>query len=619
MEDANKEIKKNGSGLFTQAVLSIILGIFTFLFLILLSISVIQLINNKKIFSGVYINDTHVGGKTPSEAAILLTQTYQFSDSGLLTLKYLDEIIMVPPDQIGVSLDAVSSSINAYLFGRSFPISKWLIHQTLIFSPHIKLSPVIIFDKQIASEFLNQLAYEWDQPLMEASLAISGTQVTAIPGQIGRTLDVESSINNIQAQLLKPSPSTINLTVKEDTPVLSDAQKFVQLAQEVLDQPFSINLSGDGFPSQNWTINPSDLAAILIFKISDNKDREILPQIIRGNLNDLLVSISDQVNLVPENPRFIFNDDTLEIELHSMGIKGRILNIEQSGNAIQNALAQGAHSATLSFDYQQPEVSDETTAGNLNISELIHMESSYFFGSDQARIQNIETAAKQFHGLLITPGETFSMATAMDDISLDNGYSEALIIFNGKTIEGIGGGVCQVSTTLFRAAFFSGFPITERHPHAYRVSYYEKTSGNNRNSNFAGLDATVYIPLIDLKFTNDTPNWLLMETYISKPDYRLTWKFYSTYDDRLTNWTTTGPSNVIEPKEPLYLLNEDLSTGEIKQVDWEAQGADVTVSRSVTKNNELLFQDIFFTRYQPWRSIYEYGPGTEGIPPQEPD
>ncbi|MDO9545598.1 MAG: hypothetical protein Q7J07_02470, partial [Pelolinea sp.] len=131
--------------------------------------------------------------------------------------------------------------------------------------------------------------------------------------------------------------------------------------------------------------------------------------------------------------------------------------------------------------------------------------------------------------------------------------------------------------------------------------------------------ATVYIPLVDLKFTNDTPYWLLMETYIYKPDSRLTWKFYSTYDGRLINWTTTGPTNTIEPKKPLYLSNEDLDAGEVKQIDWEAQGADVIVSRSVSRDNDLLFQDNFFTRYEPWRAVYEYGPGTEGIPDQNSD
>jgi len=107
------------------------------------------------------------------------------------------------------------------------------------------------------------------------------------------------------------------------------------------------------------------------------------------------------------------------------------------------------------------------------------------------------------------------MAQAMGEVSLNNGYAEELIIYNGQTIQGVGGGVCQVSTTLFRTAFFSGFPIAERHPHAYRVKYYEKESGNRLNNRLAGLDATVYVPLVDLKFINDTPYWLLMETYVS--------------------------------------------------------------------------------------------------------
>ena len=211
------------------------------------------------------------------------------------------------------------------------------------------------------------------------------------------------------------------------------------------------------------------------------------------------------------------------------------------------------------------------------------------------------------------------MADALGNISLENGYAEALIIYGGQTIQGVGGGVCQVSTTLFRTAFFAGFPIDERHPHAYRVSYYEKVAGNNRDSNLAGLDATVYIPLVDLKFTNDTPYWLLMEAYVNRAASRLTWKFYSTYDGRTMEWSTTGLTNKVEPQKPLYVLNEELDKGEIKQVDWEAEGADVAINRVVFKDGDVLFEDDFFTRYAPWRAVYEYGPGTDGIPKQEKD
>ena len=112
------------------------------------------------------------------------------------------------------------------------------------------------------------------------------------------------------------------------------------------------------------------------------------------------------------------------------------------------------------------------------------------------------------------------MASAIGDITLDNGFAEALIIIGGQTIKGVGGGVCQVSTTLFRTAFFAGFPIVERYAHAYRVGYYEQRSNGSHDPSLAGLDATVYVPLVDFKFQNDTPYWLLMETYVNgyQPD-----------------------------------------------------------------------------------------------------
>jgi len=252
----------------------------------------------------------------------------------------------------------------------------------------------------------------------------------------------------------------------------------------------------------------------------------------------------------------------------------------------------------------------------LDIHELVWMETSYFYGSSPERIQNIRAAAARFHGLLVAPGANFSMAEALGDISLDNGYAEALIIFGDQTITGVGGGVCQVSTTLFRTAFHAGFPILERHEHAYRVSYYEQRPSGGNDPNLAGLDATVYVPIVDLKFTNDTQSWLLMETYVHSSS--ITWKFYSTSDGRSVDWQTTGPINLVEPPEPLYRENPDLEKGEIKQIDWEAQGSDVVVTRSVYRDGVLLFQDTFRTHYLPWQAVYEYGPGTEGIPTPEP-
>jgi vancomycin resistance protein YoaR len=171
--------------------------------------------------------------------------------------------------------------------------------------------------------------------------------------------------------------------------------------------------------------------------------------------------------------------------------------------------------------------------------------------------------------------------------------------------------VCQVSTTLFRTVFFGGYPIVERYAHAYRVGYYEKEAGDRENSNLAGLDATVFFPLVDFKFKNDTPYWILMETYVNPAASSITWKFYSTSDGRTVKWDTTGPQNIVPAPDPLYKENPDLANGVINQTDWAADGSDVTVNRTVTRNGEVYIQDTIQTHYLPWQAVYEYGPGTD--------
>jgi vancomycin resistance protein YoaR len=260
---------------------------------------------------------------------------------------------------------------------------------------------------------------------------------------------------------------------------------------------------------------------------------------------------------------------------------------------------------------QQPAVADTATGAELGVTQLIQERTTYFYGSSIERIQNIKAAADRYHGLLIAPGETFSMGSVLGDVSLENGFAEALIIYGGRTIKGVGGGVCQVSTTLFRTVFFAGFPVVERYSHAYRVSYYEMNASGAVDTNFAGMDATVYFPLVDFKFTNDSPSWLLMETDVNVGARTITWKLYSTSDGRSVTWETTGPTNVVPPPAPAFEENPDLKKNQIKQVDYAAQGADVDVTRTVWRSGSVYFTDQFKTHYQPWQAVCQYGPGTE--------
>jgi len=607
--------KKPFSEFLLQTIKALLIASFAFLFILAIYLSIVHMIYAGRIFPGVYVDEFHVGGMSAEEAAVALTQNYSPTNEATVQLNYLQMDYPVQPSEIGLTMDPIRSALSALNFGRSGQLNKRLYHQVFLFSRKIEVAPVFVFNENQALAKLQTIAQSEDKPVIEAKLTLDGIQVIALPGQIGHTLDIDASIEKIGSLISRNNFDQITLVVSETAPALLDTTPFIADAQAILEQPFIITTPEDSNTMTNrWTITPDNLAPMLTFSTTENFPQTIKPQFKDESMHGLLTSIAEQVDSPPENPRFIFNDDTLKLDLDFDGIPGIRIDLEKSKLAIQSALIDGNNSAELAVDTLEPEVSNSATGEELGITELVYAESSYFYGSDTARIQNIETAANEFLGVLIKPGETFSMANTMRDISLDNGYSEALIIYNGKTIEGVGGGVCQVSTTLFRTAFFAGFPIVERHPHAYRVSYYEKVAGNYRDTNLAGLDATVYIPLVDLKFTNDTPYWLLMEAYVNRSASRITWKFYSTYDGRSMEWQTTGLTNKIEPKKPLYELNEDLDTGEIEQVDWEAEGADVTVNRVVYKEGDILFEDSFFTRYAPWRAVYEYGPGTDGIP-----
>ncbi len=155
----------------------------------------------------------------------------------------------------------------------------------------------------------------------------------------------------------------------------------------------------------------------------------------------------------------------------------------------------------------------------------------------------------------------------------------------------------------------AGFPVVERVPHAYRVSYYEETSSGTSDPNLAGMDATVYFPLVDFQFKNDLQYWILMETHVGS-DY-LTWQFYSTPDGRSVTINSTGPQNVVPAPAASFVANPDVKPNQMNQTDIAVNGADVDVTRTVTKNGAVYFQDEYKTHYEPWQAVCEYAPGIQ--------
>lgn len=552
-------------------------------------------------FPGVHIRGVDLGGMDHEEIVAVLQENLTYPLTGTIVLSDGEQMWTATPVELGAFMDFNIMAQQAIAVGRSGNVIDRLLMQIESWYGGYHLPAVVVFDHIIGNHFLHGLGQEIDQPTVEATIRLRGTDVETTTGQIGRTLNIAATLETLEAPVAAMIDAEIPLIIDESPPSVLDASNTAEKAGRLLSE--SIKLTADGF--EGISLSPEDVASLLRFELIDGTptgtyDISMDPVGLRA----LLQPVGPDLERKAANARFIFNDDTGELDLLEPAVIGRTLILEETIDAINESIETGEHEFALVFEIDPPEVGDHTTATELGISEPVSVVSSYFNGSSSARIQNIKTASSAFHGLLIPPGGSLSMAEVLGDISLDNGYAEALIIYGDKTIKGVGGGVCQVSTTLFRTAFFGGLEIEERHPHAYRVGYYEQGPG----SPGPGLDATVFVPVVDFIFTNDTSNWLLSETYIYGT--QLLWKFYSTSDDRVVDWSRQISKKVDAPK-PLYKENPDLDKGELKQIDYEADGMDVVVYRVVTLEDAVLHEDIIKTHYLPWQEIWEFGPGTE--------
>ncbi|MCS6906427.1 MAG: VanW family protein, partial [Anaerolineales bacterium] len=501
-----------------QGLIALIGGVGLFLVSLLVGSLLIALLYTGRIYPKVQVAGVDLSGMTVEQAAQTLEQMVLYPQTGRIVLRDRGRIWSFHPVELGFSLNAQQSAVAAYRFGREGPVLSRIFAPLKIWLSGVQLSPRMTYDERQAQGVLQKIAEEIEVPVTEASLSIRNLEVEAVPGSVGRSLDFEGTLLALRDQLSTLTDGIVEVRVKEQAPAILDLSAQAETLQRILSAPLVLKLSPSAEEGSQWLYEPQELARMVaIERVQGAASAFVRIGLQEERLRAELEEIAAEINRPPENARFIFNDETRQLEVIQPAVIGRTLNIEQSIRVVEQRLLQGEHEIELVVDTQPPTIGDSVTAEELGIRELVASYTSYFYGSSAERIQNIQTAAARFHGVLVAPGEIFSMVDKLGDVSLDNGYTEALIIFGGRTIKGVGGGVCQVSTTLFRTAFFGGYPIVERHPHAYRVSYYEQTRSGALDPNLAGLDATVFAPVVDFKFKNDTPYWLLMETYVNAP------------------------------------------------------------------------------------------------------
>ena len=332
----------------------------------------------------------------------------------------------------------------------------------------------------------------------------------------GLLFEREKIIEEIKGHAQGLNINDIHLALKKTLPAidLKEAQNAKEIAKDILNNsPYLLLIEGRVF-----VINEKLLGNWFSFlpqkKGNQMKLSVSLDEVLIG---DFLNEISDSVNIEPQNPVLSFQGGNLKIVAPPKS--GKTLDIKESTKKIQEKILNKETKIILSLTKAEPDITGETIK-ELEIETLVGSGNSNFAGSPKNRVHNIKIGASKFNGVLIGPNEEFSFNKILGEVGPAQGYLPELVIKENKTIPEYGGGICQVSTTMFRAAVNSGMEILERHPHAFPVRYY----------NPQGFDATVYLPSPDLRFKNNTPGYILIQSKIEGT--KLTFEFYGKDDKR---------------------------------------------------------------------------------------
>ncbi|GAA0514856.1 VanW family protein [Deinococcus depolymerans] len=272
-----------------------------------------------------------------------------------------------------------------------------------------------------------------------------------------------------------------------------------------------------------------------------------------------------------------------------------------SDRAVLDALRAGRNSAPLRVNLTAPARSVAWAATR----RITHLGSgtSSFTGSPDFRVQNIRVGASRVHGQWIEAGRELNFNALIGPVTAARGFAPGYVITGNRLRTEDGGGLCQVSTTVFRAAWTAGLPITERHAHSYQVAYYGQP----------GLDAAVYAPAKNLRWRNDTPAPMLVQADWDTRTGRLNVHLFG-QDDGRRSWTATPqPSQVRPAPGPTFVSDPALTGDEARRIDMPAPGALVSVTRQVRLPGGQVRRDTLVSRYRPWGGVFAVAPGDDRL------
>ncbi len=538
--------------------------------------------SSNRIAAGVEIAGVNVGGLTPAQAHQKLEKA-----SAKLTWVPVEfvaggERFEVAPAQLGIIVDWNEAIARARRDGDGIgPLRGFKRLETRLLGSHIM--PSVKLSSPALKTLLSRIAKGVDKPALEPALVLDGAQPTVVPGHNGAALDKKQAADIVVRTLGALSRSTVELPVRVVNPRVrrSDLVRVAGQVRTAASAPVLLTLG-----AVRWKILPAQIKKMLVFPHDGERNLSIGGR----EANVYLSSLSKRLDQPARNATFSIAGRSIRVVPSRTG---RVLDLDGTAHAIMNAaLKPTGRTATLAMKTTQPSRTTEQ-AKAMGVKGLVGSYETSFGGSAN-RIHNVQLVAKLIDNKFVAPGAVFSFNKTTGQRSAAKGFLTAPQIVNGQLVDALGGGICQVSTTVFNAAYEAGLDIRERVNHALYISHYP-----------LGRDATVNWPSPDFKFRNDTGHWLLIRTFSSSSTLLVA--LYGTPQHRKVV-SEAAPLHIDGSPPVKKILDPDLAVGKKVVDDPGVSSSSTHVQRLVYgADGKLLHDDTWYSTYRSSPKIVRVG------------
>jgi vancomycin resistance protein YoaR len=569
-------------------------------FVFVSAFSVHAIIYRNAIYPGVWVGELELGKTSVDEAEInFISSIENLREKGIEFL-FKERTVTIPmvvfaTEDPDLSYDVFSyntkeSVMDAFSIGRRGGFFKQLSERFYSFFWGYTLYPDFYFGEEKVLDILKANLSLYENPPRDARVVFRSNFFELTPESDGVVFDYGLAVLEAKAQIKNISFSPIVMKLESAFPKIKSNE-----AAKLLSSLVEISKGGSVVFYHNdtkWNWSRDRINTLLEIRLSDDIDEYLEIGVNYEDFEKFFSDIASSINLEPSEPRFALEDK--KVVEFKQSASGQKVDMLKTHLLFEKAILENQQEVIIQVDVVEPNQA-LVDLNDLGIGELLGVGKSSFAGSPRNRRHNIQIGAETLDGILVPPGEEFSLLSALGNIDAEAGYLTELVIKGNKTVPEYGGGLCQIGTTVFRATLDSGMPILERRNHSYTVSYYFDEKGK------PGKDATIYNPSPDFRFLNDTKNHILIISKIEKDD--LIFEYWGKSDGRVSFESDVRVWDRVLPPPTKYIETLDLAPGEERCTEKPHAGIKAEFDYSIQYPDGTNLERTFFSNYRPWQEV----------------